>query len=249
MSDAKETLERIRKALGREGSEAPVAPPLPASSVEGAMPPIAPEALLPKFEEELQKVGGCPHRAATADELAKLLSEIVGGSGASSGGVVLTRNPLLARLGLEEKLRDWGFSTSLWKATEGADSVPYRQACFAAPVGISGVDWALAETGSLVLTSATEGSQLATLAPPTHVALYRRAQLLESLDDVLERLSPGRREGASAGRSVVFVTGVSRTADIEQILIKGVHGPRVLHAVLVEEACLESPPQEWREDR
>jgi L-lactate dehydrogenase complex protein LldG len=244
VSDAKETLERIRKALGRDpaGRDRPT---LPAWRLEGAMPPIAPEALLPKFEEELQKVSGCPHRAATADELANILREIVGSPGALPGGVVLTRNPLLTRLGLEQNLRAWGFSTSVWAEAEAADSAAYRQACFAAPVGISGVDWALAETGSLVLTSSTEGSQLATLAPPTHVALYRRAQLLESLDDVLEQLPlPGGAEGARAGRSVVFVTGVSRTADIEQILIKGVHGPRVLHAVLVEEACLESPRHE-----
>jgi L-lactate dehydrogenase complex protein LldG len=75
-------------------------------------------------------------------------------------------------------------------------------------------------------------------APPVHVALYRRGQLVESLDDILERLPiASKPEDSSAGRSVVFVTGVSRTADIEQILIRGVHGPRELHAILVEESC------------
>jgi L-lactate dehydrogenase complex protein LldG len=201
------------------------------------MPPIAPDELLPKFEEELRKAGGCAHRASSAQELEDILREVLGD--AEAAPVVLTRNPLLARLGLVEKLRAWGASPAVWPEAETADSSPYRQACFAAPVGISGADWALAETGSLVLTSSSEGSQLASLAPPTHVALYLRTQLLASLDDVLERLPlPGSAEGASAGRSVVLVTGVSRTADIEQILIKGVHGPRALHAVLVEEACL-----------
>ena len=60
-------------------------------------------------------------------------------------------------------------------------------------------------------------------------------QLIESLDDVLEQLPLGRdANDPAAGRSVVFVTGVSRTADIEQILIRGVHGPKELHAVLIE---------------
>lgn len=202
------------------------------------MPPIAPEELLPKFEEELRKVGGCPHRAASAEQLEGILRDILP---AAPGPVVLTRNPLLARLGLEQRLRAQGKSPAIWPAAGEATSAftAYREACFAAPVGISGADWALAETGSLVLTSLSEGSQLASLAPPVHVALYRRPQLLESLDDVLERLPlPGGPETNFAGRSVVIVTGVSRTADIEQVLIRGVHGPRELHAVLVEEACL-----------
>jgi L-lactate dehydrogenase complex protein LldG len=101
------------------------------------------------------------------------------------------------------------------------------------------VEFALAETGSLVVTSLTEGAQLASLAPPVHVALYRRSQLVASLDEVLERLPVARHpDFALPGRSVVFITGTSRTADIEQILIRGVHGPGEVHAILVEEACL-----------
>ncbi len=237
MSDRQEILLRIRKALGHE-SPAATPPLLPHPRVEGAMPPIPSQELLSKFEEELGKVSGCAHRAASAEELQAILLKILGQ--ASGAPVVLTRNPLLARLGLEEKLRAWGAAPVVWTEAGAADPESYRQACFAAPAGISGVDWALAETGSLVLTSASEGSQLASLAPPTHVALYRRAQLLASLDEVLERLPLPGAEGARPGRSVVFVTGVSRTADIEQILIKGVHGPRALHAVLVEEACLDT---------
>ncbi len=114
----------------------------------------------------------------------------------------------------------------------------FAEASFAAMVGITGVDFALAETGSLVVTSWTEGAQLASLAPPVHVALYRRSQLVASLDEVLERLPMARTgEQPVPGRSVVFITGTSRTADIEQILIRGVHGPGELHAILVEESC------------
>jgi L-lactate dehydrogenase complex protein LldG len=117
---------------------------------------------------------------------------------------------------------------------EAAAQREFRSASFAASVGITGVEFVLAETGSLVLTSATEGSQLASLAPPVHVALYLRSQVVGSLDEVLAKLGGA----APAGRSIVFITGPSRTADIEQILVRGVHGPGQVHAILVEESCL-----------
>lgn len=206
------------------------------------MAPIAPEEAVGKFEKEFGKVAGSPHRASTATELEGILRAII--DNAHAAEVVLTRNPLLAQIGLAEKIRAWGISATQW--TSGSDGgqeagteKEFRAQCFSAQVGISGVDFALAESGSFVLSSQTEGCQLASLAPPIHVALYRRGQVLGSLDDVLERMPLAAGAGASiAGRSTVFITGPSRTADIEQILIRGVHGPREVHAILVEESCL-----------
>jgi L-lactate dehydrogenase complex protein LldG len=194
----------------------------------------------------LTKVAGMAHRAANRQELEEILRTIL--SQAKAKGVVLSRNPLLAELNVEPLLRAWGKSISIWPAI-GAEDAPvggdaaslrvFAEASFAATVGITGVEFALAETGSLVVTSWTEGAQLASLAPPVHVALYRRSQLVASLDEVLERLRVVRAsEEAAPGRSVVLITGTSRTADIEQILIHGVHGPGEVHAILVEAECL-----------
>jgi len=243
-----EIIQRVRKALGRplDGSSAFSESTLPhASPLTGILPIIPPEELLPKFEAELTKVAGIAHRAANRQGLEEILLTIL--SHAKATSVVLSRNPLLAELNLEQVLRAWGQGISVWQTSGGGDSPGagdaslqvFAKASFAATVGITGVEFALAETGSLVVTSLTEGAQLASLVPPVHVALYRRSQLVASLDEVLERLPVASHPDlALPGRSVVFITGTSRTADIEQILIHGVHGPGEVHAILVEEACL-----------
>ncbi|MGH9357145.1 MAG: LUD domain-containing protein, partial [Terriglobia bacterium] len=81
--------------------------------------------------------------------------------------------------------------------------------------------------------------QLASLAPPVHVAVFRRTQVMETLEEVLAAAPAPRESGRSAPRSIVFITGSSRTADIEQITIHGVHGPTQIHAILAEDSCLE----------
>jgi L-lactate dehydrogenase complex protein LldG len=245
VSSRKDMLERIRQALGHDSppiaAESSAAATLRWPKLEGIMKP-GQEDLVAAFEHEFDQVGGVAHRASSQLELEGIIRTILGNVSVTSA--VLTRNPLLALVRLPEKLRAWGVSVALWPSasppTIGTGEEEYRDRCFSSDIGISGVDFVLAETGSLVLNSRAEGSQLASLAPPVHVALYRREQVLGSLDEVLEQLpksfDPGK---TAAGRSFTFITGPSRTGDIEQILIRGVHGPREVHAILVEEACLD----------
>lgn len=243
MSGRKEFLERITKALGHApGSPAETRHPgLGFPDLRPVLPPIAPANLVTTFEEELQKVSGHAHRVPSTAGLHETLHEIL--KGQQGKRVVLSRNPLLAQFGVAQRLEGLGIEVTVWPAGRDEPTDPvaaqrFREEAFTAEVGITGVDWALAESGTLVLSSLTEGAQLASLAPPVHVALYRRSQVLGSLEEVLERLPGlGDPSAPAPGRSVVFVTGVSRTADIEQILIRGVHGPRELHAILVEETC------------
>jgi L-lactate utilization protein LutC len=221
-------LDRIREALGRPPG-GPAAVPSPEADLPelgDVLPAIQPSELVAKFEEELEKT----------------LRRLLAASGVDS--VVVSRNPLIAKLGLEQKLRVLGKSVAVWPVESGQEATSeaaqkFREQAFSAGVGITGVDFVLAESGTMVLSSVTEGAQLASLAPPVHVALYRRSQLVGSLEELLERLPvPRDLSEALLGRSVVCITGSSRTADIEQILIHGVHGPKELHAILVEESCL-----------
>jgi L-lactate dehydrogenase complex protein LldG len=233
-------LARIRQALSRvpAGTTAGRDPRSDWPDLGPVLPRIAPEELVPKFEDELRKVSGVPHRVGSVAELEETLGRIL--SAAQSRAVVLSRNPLLLRLGLVERLRSVGLAVATWDDERAAGAEPtFREQSFSAAAGITGVELVLAESGTLVLTSHTEGSQLASLAPPVHVALYQRRQIYATLEEILERLPvPRAPHEPLPSRSVVFITGPSRTADIEQILIRGVHGPREVHAILVEDSCL-----------
>jgi L-lactate dehydrogenase complex protein LldG len=236
MTTRDEMLARVRKALGQSNSSSTFTP-LPPLDLSGFIPALAPQDYQSQFTAELEKVGGVTHKVNTLDELVEVLQQIL--EPAESPAVAISGNPLLKELGIAGRLAALQKQVTSWDLGAGADSLPaFNHASFAAAAGITGVDFALAETGTLVLSSFTEKVQVASLAPPIHIALYRRSQLVGSLDEVLARLPISTSQSSpSAGRSVVFVTGTSRTADIEQILVRGVHGPREIHAILVEDTC------------
>ncbi len=96
-------------------------------------------------------------------------------------------------------------------------------------VSVTGTLTAIAETGTVVISSRLNGGRLAGLADPVHVAIVEAGDVVETLTEALERIAP-ELERASV---VTLVTGPSRTADIEGVLIRGAHGPRELHVVWV----------------
>jgi len=239
MTTREEMVDRVRKALGKSNSGS-VLTPIPPLDLSGVMPHLAPEDYLAKFEVEWEKVGGIAYRVGSMDELEAVFEKIL--ALAETQAVVLSGNPLLSELGIAERLTALDKFVTSWASGPGGTGMnslaDFNKASFEAGSGITGVDFVLAESGTLVLSSATEGVQVASLAPPIHVALYRRSQVVGSLDEVLAKLPISNSQNRhTGGRSVVFVTGTSRTADIEQILIHGVHGPREAHAILVEDSC------------
>ena len=92
----------------------------------------------------------------------------------------------------------------------------------------------VAETGTLVLLSGPESPTTLNFLPDVHIALLFTDRVVGSYEDVWARLRA--RDGATVMPRVVnWITGPSRTADIEQTLLLGAHGPRRLHIILVDE--------------
>jgi L-lactate dehydrogenase complex protein LldG len=105
-------------------------------------------------------------------------------------------------------------------------------ALFDCDIGITGAQWAIAETGTLVLAHDEERHRLTSLVPTVHVALIAAERVRGTLGEVLQKLKDSGPEGLS--RTVTFITGPSRTSDIELTLAIGVHGPAELFVVIIE---------------
>jgi len=99
-------------------------------------------------------------------------------------------------------------------------------------VGVTACFAAIAETGTLMLLSGPDSPTRNNFLPDTHVAVLRASQVVAAYEEGWDRL---RAKGAMP-RTVNFITGPSRTGDIEQRLVLGAHGPRRLHIVLIDDA-------------
>ena len=111
-----------------------------------------------------------------------------------------------------------------------------RQKFIDASVGISGANMAIAETGTIVLVTNEGNADLTTTLPPVHIALFGLDKLVASLEDAVSmlRMLPRSGTGQLMTSYVNWITGPSRSADIEQSLTIGVHGPRELHCVILD---------------
>lgn len=204
-------LHKVRTAIGRSAGQ----PPPPAPPVDLQVPSVDLEQRVRIFCAALERLGGTAYVARSAGDARAYAARLLEGKRAVASGA-----PLLAECGV----------TELPGVRSGfAGAVELRQACASADAGLTGADYALADTGTLVLLSSPQEARMISLLPPLHLAVVERSRLLTGLDELLSLLP----DPAAATSAMVLVTGPSRTADIEQILVRGVHGPRDVHVVLI----------------
>jgi len=101
---------------------------------------------------------------------------------------------------------------------------------------VTGADLAIAETGTLALISGRGRPRSTSLLPEYHVAVFDRRVLVETVEQAGVVLEAWHADpaGSMSGGAITFITGPSRTADIELTLTRGVHGPREVHAIFIE---------------
>jgi L-lactate dehydrogenase complex protein LldG len=97
-------------------------------------------------------------------------------------------------------------------------------------VGITGSFCAVAETGSLMLLSSVDTFTSASLLPETHIAIVSASRIVAAMEDAFALV---RSERAKLPRTATFISGPSRTGDIEQTIVLGAHGPYRVHVIIV----------------
>ena len=212
MSSREMILQNVRKALDRAAGLLPTSLAAPRLRI----PIMDRNRYGTLFGQNFEKLGGKSFFVREPGEVVPVLAELLRGK-----RVVASNAPFLTTCGI----------TALQQVQSGfTDREALRVACATADVGISSAHYALAETGTLVMLASPEEPRLISLLPPVHVAVFPRSRMLANLDELLAVL-PNPAEQTS---SMVLITGPSRTADIEQILVRGVHGPGEIYAVIVE---------------
>lgn len=210
-------MDRVRRALGRSESlpEPPIPPEIDEPIARLVYSNIGLSELFQKRATEMKMLVELVRIEELLPKLAAFLRE------QKSLKVMLSATPLINELDAVTYLNHNGFHARSWREMSSDEAYDF-------PAGITEVDYAVAETGTLVIRHRPEHGRLLSLVPFVHVAIVEPKKLLPDLIDLFEVLA---REGTGSG--VTMISGPSKTADIEMNTVTGVHGPNIVKAFLL----------------
>ena len=216
MSAREIILKRIREANGRGG--APTATEREQvlsglrSHARGPLPGMDWE-VLPRFRERCIVMMSTVDEVASREDIPAAVARYLGDNKLPPGGVCWPE-----------------FSDFDW--ADAGLQIEARPANGNDKVGVTGAFCAIAENGTLMLVSGETTHATTSLLPETHIAVVPASRVVRAMEDGWDLL---RRERSGLPRQVNFVSGPSRTADIEMTLVMGVHGPFRVHVIVVKE--------------
>jgi L-lactate dehydrogenase complex protein LldG len=212
-------LSRIRAAQGRpdqaKDREEELNYNYVAQKPSGPKPPVG-DDLVARFVQQSERLQSTVARLASLDEVPGAVAEYLQSRGLGQRAVIW---PSFERL-------DW---TSVGLEVEAR--APVRDDPAPDMVGITGCFAAIAETGTLALVSGAASPASMALLPETHIAVVPKSRIVAHMEDVFALL---RHERGEPPRALNFVSGPSRTGDIEQTIVLGAHGPYRVHLLLLE---------------
>jgi L-lactate dehydrogenase complex protein LldG len=223
MSARDAVLARIRRSLGVSGADPARRDAVAVRLAEAPRGPNTPESRLDRaarlrlFVERAESVKASVARVATPAQVPAAVAEY------------LRRNnlPAAIRHGDDPRLKalPWRTTPQLSVATGRAEPDD--------PTGLSHADAGIAESGSVILASGLDNPTTLNFLPENHIVVVAGGDLVGDYETGWERVR-ARHPGPLLPRAVNFITGPSRSADIEQTIQLGAHGPRRLHIILVE---------------
>jgi L-lactate dehydrogenase complex protein LldG len=222
MTAKNDFLTRIADQLGRERVVKPPQRPVKGAPDFWKEYHLTEEERISLFKSEVEQLGGevSIHDSLNQlhDGLKQLLNQLNPPSVLTWGWTTLTPWNLSAVLS-ECNVIKWDEASFLKQAEQ-------------CTVGITSVDYAIANTGTLVLCTHGEKVRSASLLPMVHIALVRAEQIKTRMGEVLAEFKDFK--GEQAPSSINFISGPSRSADIENDLSIGVHGPAALYVLILK---------------
>jgi L-lactate dehydrogenase complex protein LldG len=218
MADHPTVIEKVRRSLGRTAplTSVPAPPAIDEPIVRLVHTEFGLPELFAKRAAELKMLVSLVY----PEELAAQLVEFLRGQAVKR--IAMPESKLLDQLDLPAALRTAGFEVKRWGEMTLDEMYDFDGA-------VTDVDYAVAETGSLVIKTDAGHGRALTLTPLVHVAVLEPKNFVPDLVDLFEKLAA---EGP--GAYVVMISGPSKTADIEMNLVTGVHGPKVVQAFILQ---------------
>ena len=222
--------ERILNKLRAARQPFPDAPPrpknyVPVTRLEGDTP----AALRSRFTQELERLNGevflVKGDAAACDKVVELLQA----HGANS--VLAWDFKHLPARSLDQALAEAGIEVHHPSIHDEARAESLERYA-AVPVGLTGADAAIATTGTLVVSTAPGKGRIPTVLPPVHIVILHQRRIVPRLEDWVANQRERDLADFRKSCNLCFISGPSRTADIEKNLVLGMHGPEQLQVII-----------------
>lgn len=192
------------------------------------------DGLVQKFRKEFELVSGEFHYCESGTAVLSLLTQIIQSS--ASKYVAVSQHEVCKRFAvaqsLEAQLPEVGLLVENIESENPFDRTRLRNALAQVQLSITGAEYLIAESGTIVSVAGAQASRQISLLPSIHVVLATPQQIFPNMAELFLEIQ--RKHGTKLpGSALTCITGPSRTADIEKVLIKGVHGPMRLLLVMV----------------
>ena len=197
-------------------------------SIVGPLPEISVPDAAARFATEFEAVANPAHRPNAADDIREYVLNLA---------AKWKEYPVAISDGLPIDVVNWLVEEGFDVVSPSNDG-DNRDAIARCGIGITGCDWAIAETGSIVLLSGPGHPRLHSLLPETHLALIPEKNILPHISSLGPKLESILKQEEASPSCVNIITGPSRSADIALTLIKGVHGPRDVFAIIIPDTLI-----------
>jgi L-lactate dehydrogenase complex protein LldG len=192
------------------------------------------DGLVEKFQKEFELVSGEFHFCDSGAAVVQTLTQLIQSS--ASSRVAISGDPICTRLSiagsLQAQLPGVNFLLEDIESENSFDRIRLRNSMAQVQLSITGAEYLIAESGTLVSVAGSQASRQISLLPSIHVILATPQQIFPNMAELFLEIQ--RKHGTKLpGSTLTFITGPSRTADIEKVLIKGVHGPMRLILLMV----------------